>query len=109
MQKTKEAGLIVHRWERWGVPPTPTQMELKHRREFPMTMPTESQKENLFNWRPISEAPFDCDLELAVISRGEVHALVFPCRRILAGWVNAESKKRIEVQPTHWRERMQTP
>jgi len=55
-------------------------------------------------WEPISTAPFDRDLELAVIERGEVHALVFPCRRILSGWVNAETKQRIEVYPTHWRE-----
>ncbi|HXW41408.1 MAG TPA: hypothetical protein VEK75_09415 [Xanthobacteraceae bacterium] len=55
-------------------------------------------------WRPISTAPFDRDLELAVIDSGSPHALVFPCRRILGGWINAVSKIRIEVQPTHWRE-----
>ncbi len=55
-------------------------------------------------WQPISTAPFDRDLELAVIDSGGPHVLVFPCRRILAGWVNAEAKSRIDVQPTHWRE-----
>ena len=55
-------------------------------------------------WRPISTAPFDCDLELAVIDSGGPHALVFPCRRILGGWIDAITKGRIEVQPTHWRE-----
>jgi hypothetical protein len=55
-------------------------------------------------WQPISTAPFDRDLELAVIDRGEIHALVFPCRHILGGWVHAETKRRIEVYPTHWRE-----
>ena len=55
-------------------------------------------------WQPISTAPFDRDLELAVIDSGEPHVLVFPCRRILSGWVNAETKSRIEVQPTHWRQ-----
>jgi hypothetical protein len=55
-------------------------------------------------WEPISTAPFDRNLELAVIERGEAHALVFPCRRILGGWINAESKQQIEVRPTHWRE-----
>ncbi len=29
------------------------------------------------------------------------HALVFPCRQIPGGWMNAESKKWIEVRPTH--------
>ena len=26
------------------------------------------------------------------------------CRRILGSWINAETKKRIDVWPTHWRE-----
>jgi len=55
-------------------------------------------------WQPISNAPFDRDLELAVLDRDGPHALVFACRRILAGWVNAETKRRTDVRPTHWRE-----
>jgi hypothetical protein len=56
-------------------------------------------------WQPISTAPFDRNLELAVMGRDEsVHALVFPCRRILGGWADAETKERVEVYPTHWRE-----
>ena len=55
-------------------------------------------------WQPINTAPFDRDLELAVIDCDEPHTLVFPCRRVLKGWVNAETKSRIDVQPTHWRE-----
>jgi hypothetical protein len=54
------------------------------------------------HWRPVSEAPFDCDIELAVISYGDVHALVFPpsnCRRM----GKAEGRQRIEARPTHWR------
>ena len=54
-------------------------------------------------WQPISTAPFERDLELAVIEEDEPHALVFPCRRIPGGWKNAESKKEIDVSPTHWR------
>jgi hypothetical protein len=54
-------------------------------------------------WQPVSTAPFDCDLELAVIDRDGAHALVFPCRRILGGWMDATNKQRIEVRPTHWR------
>ncbi len=55
-------------------------------------------------WQPVSSAPFDRDLELAVIDNGGPHALVFPCRRILSGWTKAATGERIEVHPTHWRE-----
>ena len=55
-------------------------------------------------WRAISTAPFDRDLELAVINYDGTHALVFPCRRILGGWIDVGTKERIDVQPTHWRE-----
>lgn len=54
-------------------------------------------------WQPIATAPFDSDIELAVLDRDGPHALVFPCRRILGGWMNAESRERVEVRPTHWR------
>jgi hypothetical protein len=55
-------------------------------------------------WQRILTAPFDRDLELAVINYGGVHALVFPCRRILGGWIDAVTKERIDVKPSHWRE-----
>ena len=57
-------------------------------------------------WEPIATAPFDRDLELAVFdTAGQAHALVFPCRRVVGGWVDAETKKKlIDVRPTHWRE-----
>ncbi len=55
-------------------------------------------------WEPVSIAPFDRDLELAVINYYGVHALAFACRRILGGWIKAETKERIDVRPTHWRE-----
>jgi hypothetical protein len=54
-------------------------------------------------WKLISSAPFDLDLQLAVIERG-VHPLVFPCRRAVGGWISAEKNKQVEVHPTHWRE-----
>ena len=60
-------------------------------------------------WQPIATAPFGYDLELSVISHDGTHALIFPCRRILGGWVKAESKERIDVQPTHWRDWTQKP
>jgi len=57
------------------------------------------------DWQPIATAPFDRDLELAVIDYDGPHALVFPCRRILGGWIKAETKRPIEdLRPTHWRE-----
>lgn len=54
-------------------------------------------------WNPISSAPAGTDLELAVIDNDGAHALVFPCQRISGGWVNAVSKERLDVRPTHWR------
>ena len=54
-------------------------------------------------WQPIATAPFDSDLELAVIDESGPHALVFPCRRILGGWIKTETRQRLEVRPTHWR------
>ena len=55
-------------------------------------------------WLPISTAPFDRDLELAVIDGDGPHVLVFPCRRVLHGWIKAQTRQTIEVHPTHWRE-----
>jgi hypothetical protein len=54
-------------------------------------------------WHPITTAPYDMDLALAVIDAEGVHALVFPCRRIPAGWLKSESNQWVEVHPTHWR------
>ena len=56
-------------------------------------------------WQPVSTAPFDRDVELAVVDKDEPHALVFPCRRIPGGWLNAELKKWYSTcAPTHWRQ-----
>ncbi|GLR39878.1 hypothetical protein [Mesorhizobium amorphae] len=54
-------------------------------------------------WEPISTAPFDRDLELAVIDKDGPHALVFPCRRVLTGWIKSTAKEWIDISPTHWR------
>lgn len=54
-------------------------------------------------WESVSTAPFERDLELAVIDLDGPHALVFPCRRIAGGWMNVETKERLDVRPTHWR------
>jgi hypothetical protein len=54
-------------------------------------------------WQPISSAPFDQDLELSVIEANEAHALVFPCRRMVSGWLNVKMNSQVFVSPTHWR------
>jgi hypothetical protein len=55
-------------------------------------------------WQPVASAPLDRDLELAVIDKADVHALVFPCRRLRDHWIHAGTHARVEVHPTHWRE-----
>ena len=55
-------------------------------------------------WQSIAIAPFGRDLELAVIHCSDVHALVFPCRRVLHGWINSQTASLVYVYPTHWRE-----
>ena len=54
-------------------------------------------------WESISTAPYDCDLELAVVEDNSVHPLIFPCRRTKDGWVKASTRERVIVSPTHWR------
>ena len=55
-------------------------------------------------WQSTSNAPFGRDLELAVLDKDGPHALVFACRRTVDGWMNTETKERLDVRPTHWRE-----
>jgi hypothetical protein len=55
-------------------------------------------------WQPVSTAPFDRPLELAVIDGHADHALVFPCCRAVDGWIAAQTGSPIDVVPTHWRE-----
>ncbi len=54
-------------------------------------------------WQEISTAPFNRDLELAVIEGDRVYALVFACRRTASGWFKVPSSERVVVSPTHWR------
>jgi hypothetical protein len=60
-------------------------------------------KEDESVWETISTAPYDRDLELAVIEGDRVHSLVFACRRVPNGWVKVSTRERITVSPTHWR------
>jgi len=55
------------------------------------------------NWLPVAIAPSDADLEVCVLDERGLHALIFPVHRRGIDWVDAVTKKRIEVAPTHWR------
>jgi hypothetical protein len=55
-------------------------------------------------WQSILTAPFNRDLQLAVIDASGIHALVFPCRRVLHGWIKSGTDELVVVRPTHWRE-----
>jgi hypothetical protein len=55
-------------------------------------------------WRPISSAPLNYAVELAVIEHDQVHALAFPCRRAAhGGWTKLENDESVIVFPSHWR------
>lgn len=54
-------------------------------------------------WTPVELAPSGVDLELAVIDGEGTHTLVFPCRRIATGWIDAATGKTLPIGPTHWR------
>ena len=62
------------------------------------------QPRPMFVWHPISTAPFDRDLELGVVDLNDVRAIPFPCRRVIGGWIKAETETRIDPCPTHWRD-----
>jgi hypothetical protein len=54
-------------------------------------------------WLKIETAPFDRDLELAVIDFYGPHTVAFPCRRVVDGWIAATGAP-VKISPTHWRE-----
>ena len=55
-------------------------------------------------WKDIVSVPLSRDLEVAVIDKAGVHTTAFPCRYHDGVWINANTRKRIEINPTHWRE-----
>lgn len=55
-------------------------------------------------WRDIESAPFDRELELAVID-GEVRPISRFCLRHRDGWLDAETLRPIKLTATHWRSR----
>jgi hypothetical protein len=54
-------------------------------------------------WQNITAAPADRDVEVAVIDKDGVHPLVAPCRRTSNGWIDAVSRRLLDIRPTHWR------
>ena len=66
--------------------------------------PLRVNRRRTLEWQPITTAPYDAELGLAVIDAKGTHALVFPCRRIPAGWLKCGTDEWVEVYPTHWRE-----
>ena len=60
---------------------------------------------DFMEWKEIVGAPpLERDLEVAVIDEAGIHPIAFPCRYKDAVWVNAVTRKRIEINPTHWRD-----
>jgi len=59
-------------------------------------------------WLPVSIAPPDIDLVVCVIGWHGTHALVCPCRRSGTEWVDASTKKRLDIEPTHWSKRRES-
>ena len=54
-------------------------------------------------WETISTAPYDRDIEVAVIETDHVYPLIFACRRTANGWFKASTRERLRIDPTHWR------
>jgi len=54
-------------------------------------------------WIPVHAAPFDHDLELAVINGPDVDAIEFPCRRESDGWKSVDGHAPVGIDPTHCR------
>ncbi|MGN6570593.1 MAG: hypothetical protein ACTHLO_04165 [Pseudolabrys sp.] len=54
-------------------------------------------------WQVITAAPADKDVQVAVIDREGEHPLIAPCRRTSDGWIDAVSRRRLDIRPTHWR------
>lgn len=62
-----------------------------------------------YMWHPVTNhgasVPEDRDVRLAVIdSEGTIHALIFPCRRVENEWLNAKTRRHVELSPTHWQD-----
>ena len=56
------------------------------------------------DWRDIASAPFDCEIEVAIIGE-DIGVLSGSCLRHGDGWLDAETLRPVEVIATHWRYR----
>ncbi len=54
-------------------------------------------------WRPVLTAPFNRDIEVAIMDDEGLHPVISPCRRVWDGWIKAETGDKVAVRPTHWR------
>jgi hypothetical protein len=55
------------------------------------------------DWRLISTAPYNRDVELRLGDRRMPFRLPFPCRHTNHGWINSDLGTRVNIEPTHWR------
>lgn len=56
------------------------------------------------HWHPMTTAPYNQDVELRVLDRGEVITLPFPCVRDNADrWINSDLGTPILINPVEWR------
>jgi hypothetical protein len=55
-------------------------------------------------WNEIFSVPPERDLEVAVIDNAGVHPATFPCKYKDGTWTNANTRRQIAINPTHWRE-----
>jgi hypothetical protein len=55
------------------------------------------------DWRLISTAPYNRDVELRSADRRKPFRLPFPCRHTNDGWINSDLGTRVNVEPTYWR------
>ena len=60
---------------------------------------------NFAEWLPVSvTAPAEEEIELCVMDYDEIVVpLPYPCHRSGPDFVDASNKRRIDIQPTHWR------
>ena len=56
-------------------------------------------EKNAGEWQPISTVPLDFDLELGIFTYDEIHAFLYPCRRIHDGWLKAETSDGLTSSP----------
>lgn len=56
------------------------------------------------DWRDIASAPFDCEIEIAIIA-GEINVPGGSCLRHGDGWLDAGTLRPVAMTATHWRYR----